>query len=102
LLEVLLVSGVAHQQLLLAENEKRQEAITSVVATEITADLISMHRIVSRIEEENQTLQWLLIRAEELVNQLFMRGYGPGSIGIEFEPAQRRGLASSASLSTAV
>ncbi|ANG62622.1 hypothetical protein A8C75_09090 [Marinobacterium aestuarii] len=79
---------IAHQELLPAENEKRQETVTSVVTTEIAAHLLPMHRIVSRVEIENQPLRWLPVRANELLNQFFMHGHGPGPISVEFEPAQ--------------
>ena len=82
---------VGHQQLLTAEHVQRHETVAVIVPVEEGARLMTVHRIVGRVEVEHQLLGRARERGNELFDQLLMNRNRPLVLGAPLEPTQRRG-----------
>ena len=82
---------VRHQKLGSTEHVERKEAVVVVVAMKEPSLLLPMHRVIRRIEVQNDTLRSPLVGGNELLDHLPVDRYGHLSLGTVLEPAQRRG-----------
>ena len=93
---------VGHQQLLAAEDVQRQEAVVIVVAVEEAALLLAMHRIVGRIEVQDEFARGHRERGDESVEDDTVYGRRHLTISALFHPAQRRTGCTGVTLPSAV
>ena len=52
-----------------AEHVERQVAVAAVVAVEEAALLLTVQRVVGRVEVENDLLRWPLVRLQEQIDE---------------------------------
>ena len=81
---------VGHQQLPSAEYVQRQIAVPVVVAVEEATGLMTVHRVVGRVEVQHQFPGPVRERGDELLHQLLMNRDRPLALGALLEPAKRR------------
>jgi hypothetical protein len=82
---------VADQQLIAAEDIKRQEAVAIIIAVEEAPLLAAVNRVVGGIEVEHQLLRRRIEGSDEGLGHGDMRRPGPGAVRRPLETAHRRG-----------
>ncbi len=72
---------IRDQQLLAAEHVQRQKAVAVVVPVEEPPGLVTVHRVVGRVEVQHQFLGPVRERGDELLHQFLMNRNRPLPLG---------------------
>ena len=81
---------IRHQQLLTTQHVQRQIAVLVIVPVEGPSRLMTVHRIIGRVEVQNHLLGTARERGDELFEQFVMNRNRPLTLGAPLESAQRR------------
>ncbi len=79
-----------HQQVIAAEHIERQEAVAVVIAVEEAPLLVAVHRIVGRVDVQNDLFGRPRKRGNEALDQNLVNRPRPTPLGPVLEAAQRR------------